>query len=139
MNNFQFSDDQIDYMLNFQEAKYHHLGWLWDAIDSLERNIGLPVSLINNFAMKKEFFFNMLRKLILENKLKLARNNKILDGEITEVLSEFSLIFPISEESCDDLGGVHVWLMLNSEEYCPFWPVWVDKDENGNEKLWWAE
>ncbi len=41
----------------------------------------------------------MLRKLILENKLKLARNNKILDDEISGVLSEFSLIFPISEES----------------------------------------
>ncbi|MDC5325412.1 hypothetical protein ACT4YF_12750 [Acinetobacter baumannii] len=95
----KFNIDQIDYMLNFQEAKYHHLGWLWDAIDSLERNIGLPVSLINNFALKKEFFFNMLRKLILENKLKLARNNKILDDEISGVLSEFSLIFPISEES----------------------------------------
>ncbi|MBN6512153.1 DUF596 domain-containing protein [Acinetobacter pittii] len=139
MKNFEFNDEQIEYMLNFQGAKYHHLGWLWDAIDSLERNIGLPVSLINNFALKKEFFFNMLRKLILENKLKLARNNKILDDEISGVLSEFSLIFPISEESCEDIGGVHVWFMLNSEEYCPFGPVWIDIDENGNEKLWRAE
>ncbi|MDC4801141.1 hypothetical protein ACT43R_18050 [Acinetobacter baumannii] len=136
MNNFQFSDDQIDYILNCQEAKYHHLGWLWDAMDSLERNKGLSVSLINNFDLKKEFFFNLLRKLISENKLKLARNNKIRDGEITEILSDFSLIFPISAESCEHLGGVHVWFMLNSEEY---WPVWIDIDEDGNEKLWWAE
>lgn len=136
MNNFQFNDDQIDYMLNFQEAKYHHLGWLWDSIDSLERNIGLPVSLINNFSLKRELFFNILRKLILENKLKLARNNKIIDGETSGILSEFSLIFPISEESCEHLGGVHVWFMINSDEY---WPVWVDIDKNGNEKLWWAE
>lgn len=139
MSDFSLNDEQINYILDYQDAKYHDLGWLWTALDSLEKNTK-PLIKFDNFYKKKEVFFSLLEALIIDKKLKLAKNNIIVDeNKIPNTLSEFRSIFPQSENEVEDIGGVQVWLMLNSNESCPFWPIWVDMDENGNEKLFWTD
>ncbi|MCK4106608.1 DUF596 domain-containing protein [Acinetobacter radioresistens] len=139
MNINLLNEAQIDYIVNFQEAKYHDLGWLWTALDSLEKFPDKIANLNENFSTKKDIFFVLLEYLMLNNELKLAKNNEILRIEPSIILSEFQSIFPKSEEDVQELGGVQIWLVMNSDEYCPFWPIWVDTDVNGKEKLWWAD
>ncbi|MFT4021885.1 MAG: DUF596 domain-containing protein [Acinetobacter sp.] len=138
--NIVLNEKRINRFLINEDIKYHDFGWLWTSLDFFEDLMLINTSTEDSFNIRKELFFNIIKYLMMKNELKIANKSKLSDQYLSENYVDLYHIFPKSEEEankCTRIGGVNIWLIL--EEYCPFWPVWVDIDETGNEKLWWAE
>jgi hypothetical protein len=80
------------------------LGALWQHVGiALESSSGSCLS-------QKEVFFAILRALLSEGAVSLARNGILLEGSLEEQVSSFLRLWPI-DPSPDDLDGIGLWFL----------------------------
>lgn len=130
-----------EYAATFEaEANYsfnepHALDDLWNRLSSFGNQIPYPENLAINFELKKEIFFYILRMLMSDGRLRLAKNGQFLVGSIDEQLEKLKKVFPESEESQKGIGGISTWFFMDQ---CPAGAVWVYQLEDGKEYLEWT-
>jgi hypothetical protein len=88
-----------------------------------------------NFYLKKKFFFDVVTLMLIDGRMRLAKNGQFLQGEIEEQVKLWSDAFPPSEESQADIGGIGTWFFMDE---CPAGVVLVYQLENGSEHLEWT-
>ena len=120
---------------NYSYKEPHALDDLWNRLDAFGNEIPFPEKLDKNFTLKKEIFFYILRMLMSDGRLRLAKNGQFLVGSIDEQLERFKEAFPKSEESQKEIGGISTWFFMDE---CPAGAVWVYKLEDGTEHLEWT-
>ncbi|MDH2925001.1 hypothetical protein EV693_102230 [Nicoletella semolina] len=73
----------------------------------------------------KELFLSFMQELIEENKLKLFRNNKFLEGSAMELVEQFRQVWPKEYDENDpekDIDYMWWWTLA------PAGPVWIEED-----------
>ncbi|WP_228011723.1 DUF596 domain-containing protein [Serratia marcescens] len=95
------------------------------AIDALWR-VSCPNEDIRNdafpFEEKKEYFFAFLQRLLEDGKIKLANNDKFLEGSIAEQIALYREKFPKNQEEMDADAFDGFWFLT---EKCPGGIVWI--------------
>lgn len=124
-----FFDELVD------SVHMHALDCLWVYLDAFGHKISFPEKLDKNFSLKKEVFFDILKKLMIDDRLRLAKNGYFLTGTIDEQINTFKAAFPPSEESQKEIGGMWNWFFIDE---CPAGAVWVYKLEDGSEHFEWT-
>ena len=123
---------------HFSDALYHNLRrqqndnllGLWLATLDDEHNRPLPAE-IATFSYRRDLFLWGLGRLLFEGKLRLAKNNILLDAPPNALVAQFTAAWPPSEEAADHEIGVHhgcgmlLWFFM---EACPGSAVWVEAD-----------
>ncbi|MGL4860956.1 MAG: DUF596 domain-containing protein [Enterobacteriaceae bacterium] len=74
-----------------------------------------------NYQERTEIFFWFLKRLLIQGKLRLAKNGEFLTDSIDEQILQFYQAFPKIEDELDD-GG---WFF---DDACPGGAVWVLDD-----------
>nr|WP_174505869.1 DUF596 domain-containing protein [Acinetobacter sp. Marseille-Q1620] len=138
---FLLDDEKLKTLLYAADGQA--LDGLWLALGNLGKSIDFPEIVDNNFGLKKDIFFNILKKMMENKHLLLAEttNDEILyDISINDILARFKNAFPASENAAESIGAIDVgtWLVIYEADFCPFRPVWVWKKENGEDYLDWA-
>lgn len=108
--------NQDEYQLFRDELNGGSIGTIWSAMraDNFDK-IHL------SFDEKKEYFFELLQKLLEEGIIKLANRSVFLDGTIEEQIARYKLAFPKTEAEWK-ARGEDLWFY---EEDCPGGVVWV--------------
>lgn len=70
-----------------------------------------------------DLFFEIMRRLMAQEKIKLVRDEIFLSGSIDEQLDELRKGWPVHPEE-DDLDGFGMWFLTA----CSIWVVWIDSD-----------
>lgn len=120
---------------NYSYEEPHALDDLWNRLDAFGNEIAFPQKLNENFHLKKEVFFHIVKILMLDGRLRLAKNGSFLLGSIDEQLDKLKNAFPESEESQKEIGGVTTWFFMDE---CPGGAVWIYKLQDGREHLEWT-
>ena len=88
-----------------------------------------------NFEMKKKLFFDVITLMLMDGRMRLAKNGKFLQGTIEEQVQLWKSAFPLSEESQSDIGGIGTWFFMDE---CPAGVVLVYTLEDNSEHLEWT-
>lgn len=73
------------------------------------------------FSERKNYFFWLLERLLREDRIKLAKHGKFLEGTVDEQVERFRQAFPATEAEMED----GIWFF---DEACPGGAVWVLED-----------
>ncbi len=93
----------------------------------------LPVRPLTGY---KEVFFYCLQRFMEEGRLKLSKNGLFLTGSVEELLANFKVAFPRSEQELDIAApGAIFWFHTDD---CPGSAVWLFKGENGEDIFDWT-
>ena len=103
----------------------------WCNLDRLGKDIDYSELVSQNFLLKKEIFFFIVKTLMQQGCLRLAKNSNFLTDSIEEQVALFEKAFPDSEEAMDN----GIWF-FNDE--CPAGAVWVHQLADGSEHLEWT-
>lgn len=74
-----------------------------------------------SFIDRREIFLWVLKRLLTDGRIKLAKHGVFLDGSIEEQLERFRQAFPHTEDEIED----GIWFF---DENCPGGAVWVLED-----------
>lgn len=74
-----------------------------------------------SFEQRKEVFFDVLSRLLKDNRIRLSRHGKFLVGSADELVEQFRQAFPQTEKEL--LNGV--WFY---DDVCPGEVVWIHDD-----------
>ena len=81
---------------------------------------------------RKQFFLSVMYRLMKEGRLKLAFQNKFLEGTIKEQLALYSERWPKNEDDLDEVDFEFTTNPENRDELLDFWPlcgfVWFYED-----------
>ena len=122
------TDEQRD---SLYDDLLHPLSFLWSDIEHLFDMKGGD-SCPENFTERRNIFLYMLHRLMQEGRLKLAKNGKLLEGDIEQQVALFRDALPKSNEEIDmGVGGSAAWFYI---EACPGEAVWVLEDGS----LYWT-
>ena len=129
------SEKTYQELANFEYENPMALDSLWLGLNALGKEITFAEIVKENFSLKKEIFFHVIRLLMTDGRLRLAKNGVFLTGTVDVQLQKFEAAFPASEESQKDIGGVSTWFFMDE---CPAGAVWVYQLEDGSEHLEWT-
>jgi hypothetical protein len=125
----QLSDSLYGFIV--ENTRGQALNGLWAILNSLGLDLPYPERVECNFVLKRQLFFNILQKLMRDDKVRLAKNGIFLIGSIEEQIALFEKAFPISEEAMDS----GIWFF---DVECLAGAVWVYQLEDGLEYLEWT-
>ena len=81
-----------------------------------------------SYKEKCDYFFELMERLLLEGKIKLASRGKYLEGSIDEQISLYRENFPKNQEEMEEDAFDGFWFLT---EKCPGGIVWIH--DNGYE------
>ncbi|STZ01718.1 Uncharacterized protein conserved in bacteria [Moraxella atlantae] len=116
-------------------AEPHDLSYLWDWVQ--DPNVGyVNQNLLFTFKERREAFFEVLERLMVDKVLFLEKDGIFLQGSIKQQIDLFRKSFPNSEEEILSIGGMFVWFVLPS---CPAYAVWKQIKKNGEFEYYWSQ
>ncbi|GJL34480.1 hypothetical protein TUM17576_13000 [Enterobacter hormaechei] len=74
-----------------------------------------------SFSERRELFFLVLKRLLNDGRIRLAKHGKFLEGSVEEQVERFRRAFPLTESEMED----GIWFF---DEACPGGAVWVLED-----------
>ncbi|AXI83686.1 DUF596 domain-containing protein [Xylella taiwanensis] len=124
------NQEQIDFI--YEDAG-HPLSFLWFNIGEVH---GISPAQVDkdSFGERKNDFLFLLRKLLDDGDLILAKKDEFVRGTKEELVDLFRKAFPASDEEVD-LGGGGLWFFTDE---CPGEAVWILKGENGKFYFEWT-
>lgn len=110
-----YSDEQ--YKLFSHELEGDSVGTMWSAM--IAENFEKAAM---SYDEKKEYFLELLHRLMQDGKIKLANKDKFLEGSVAEQIALYRENFPKNQEEMDayDIDGF--WFLT---EKCPGGIVWI--------------
>lgn len=121
-------------ILEYSFQQHFNSIWFCIAWDIEKHNPDVNES--ESYPLRKELFFILLKKLLVNGNIKMVWNNQqpdnIVDITIEESLSLLKKSWPPYpyEDELDGLDNFGLWFLVRS----PLGIVWVDKDG----KYWWT-
>ena len=79
-----------------------------------------------NYYLRKQIFFTLLKKLLNEGEIKLAKDSVFLAGNTDQQLKELESFWPLypSEDEDDDLDEFGMWFLVKA----PAGIVWITSE-----------
>ncbi|MDB0524422.1 DUF596 domain-containing protein [Ralstonia solanacearum] len=124
------TEKQIDFICDDLIHPFH---FLWFAIGA-EYGVSASQDDPSSFVSRRKDFLDLLRRLLQEDKLRLAKDGVFLTGSVDEQAAKFEASFPTSDADVD-LGGAGTWFFTDE---CPAGAVWVTRGSAGEEVLEWT-
>lgn len=103
------TEKQIDFICDDLIHPFH---FLWFAI-AAEYGVSASQDDPSSFVSRRKDFLDLLRRLLQEGKLRLAKDGVFLTGSVDEQAAKFEASFPTSDADVD-LGGAGTWFLLMS-------------------------
>ena len=106
-----------EYKLFSEELEGCSIGTIWSAMRPDNFNKATM-----SYEEKCEYFFEILHRLMIEGRIKLATHGHFLEGSIDEQISHYQSVFPKNQKEMEDSAFDGFWFLT---EKCPGGIVWI--------------